>query len=148
MQANKITVDKVQKWRENMNNFIYNIPTKIYFGKGSIENLSGISALGKTVLMHYGGGSIKRNGIYDRAVEILKATGMEILELPGVEPNPRIDLIREGQTLCKEKKVDVVLAIGGGSVIDSAKVIARGQNMKEILGIWSWIAAKFKMRFR
>ena len=111
-----------------MNNFIYNIPTKIYFGKGSIENLSGISALGKTVLMHYGGGSIKRNGIYDRAVEILKATGMEILELPGVEPNPRIDLIREGQTLCKEKKVDVVLAIGGGSVIDSAKVIAAGSK--------------------
>lgn len=109
-----------------MNNFFYNIPTKIYFGKGSIENLKEIRHLGKTVLLHYGGGSIKRNGIYDRAVEILKASGMDILELPGVEPNPRIDLIREGQKLCKEKNVDVVLAIGGGSVIDSAKVIAAG----------------------
>lgn len=109
-----------------MRNFYYNIPTQIYFGKGSISNLKEISRLGKKVLLHYGGGSIKKNGIYDAAMKILADAGMEVVELPGVEPNPRVELVRQGQKICKEQGIDVILAIGGGSAIDSSKIIAAG----------------------
>jgi len=109
-----------------MYNFTHQIPTKICFGKGAISNLSGLAAYGKKVLLVYGGGSIKKNGIYDRATGILKDAGLEILELSGVEPNPRIQTVRRGVEICKKENIDMILAIGGGSTIDCSKVIAAG----------------------
>lgn len=109
-----------------MNNFTYSIPTKIHFGKGQISHLEELSESGRKVLLCYGGGSIKRAGIYDEAVKILKEEGMEIFELSGIAPNPKIESVREGVKLCKENNIDMVLAIGGGSVIDCAKVVAAG----------------------
>lgn len=109
-----------------MQNFNYSIPTKIHFGKGQIKQLSNIKEFGKRVLMVYGGGSIKKNGLYDSAMAVLKENNIEVFELSGVEPNPKIESVRAGANLCKEKAIDVVLAIGGGSTIDCSKVIAAG----------------------
>lgn len=103
-----------------MNNFTYYIPTRIHFGKGMISHLSEITQ--KNILLVYGGGSIKRNGIYDAALKEL--SGHEIFELPGVEPNPRIETVRKGVQICQDNQIEAVLAIGGGSSIDCAKVIA------------------------
>ena len=114
----------VMERERNMNNFTYYIETKIHFGKGQIEHLSELSAYGSKVLLVYGGGSIKKIGVYDKALEILKDAGLEVFELSGVEPNPRISSVRAGAAICKEKGVDMVLAVGGGSAIDCAKVIA------------------------
>lgn len=109
-----------------MDNFTFYTPTKIYFGDGMISNLNKIADLGKNVLMVYGKSSIKRTGIYDKVINELNSAGMNITELSGVDPNPRIDSVREGVRLCHDHKVDVVLAVGGGSSIDCAKVIAAG----------------------
>lgn len=109
-----------------MNNFTYYVPTRIHFGKGMISHLSELKQSGKRVLLVYGGGSIKRNGIYDRAMALLKENGLSIYELSGVEPNPKIETVRKGVALCKEQAMDMVLAIGGGSAIDCAKAIAIG----------------------
>ena len=109
-----------------MNNFTYYIPTEIYFGKGQISHLAELADYGKNVLLVYGGGSIKKNGIYDSAMNILKEAGLDVFELGGVHPNPRISSVREGVKICKENQVDMVLAVGGGSSIDCAKVIAAG----------------------
>lgn len=108
-----------------MENFIYSIPTEIYFGKGQIANIGRIvSGYGRKALLVYGGGSIKRNGIYDDVVKIFKENGIAWCELSGVEPNPRITTVREGVKLCREEGVEVLVPIGGGSTIDCAKVIA------------------------
>lgn len=109
-----------------MNNFTHYIPTKVYFGKGQINHLSEIKESGNRVLLVYGGGSIKKSGLYNKIYAILRNAGMSIYELPGIEPNPKIESVREGVKICKENKVNVVLAVGGGSVIDAAKVIAGG----------------------
>ncbi|NLM12369.1 MAG: iron-containing alcohol dehydrogenase [Epulopiscium sp.] len=110
-----------------MDNFIFQNPTKIIFGKG-MENHVGeeVSQYSKKILLHYGGGSIKKTGLYDRVVSSLKAAGVEYIELPGVKPNPRLSLVREGIQICRENNIDFILAVGGGSVIDSAKAIALG----------------------
>lgn len=110
-----------------MNNFIYTIPTTIYFGKDQIENLGQIvSEYGKKVLIVYGGGSIRKNGIYDKVVSLLDRAQIAHEELSGVEPNPRIETVRKGVEICKEKNIEVLLPIGGGSTIDCAKVVAAG----------------------
>lgn len=109
-----------------MYNFRFSVPTTIYFGKGQISHLSELADFGSKVLLVYGGGSIKRNGIYDTALKILGDAGVTVTELSGVEPNPRIETVRRGVELCKEQKLDMVLAIGGGSAIDCAKVVAAG----------------------
>ena len=109
-----------------MYNFTWNIPTVIHFGKDQLSHLEELKESGNKVLMVYGGGSIKKIGIYDKAVELLKNVGLEIFELPGIEPNPRIESVRKGVELCKKNKIDMVLAIGGGSTIDASKVIAAG----------------------
>lgn len=114
-----------------MNNFTYSIPTKIHFGKGQITHLDELKESGEKVLLVYGGGSIKKAGIYDAAVKILTDAGLQISELSGVEPNPRIESVREGVEICKREAVDMVLAIGGGSVIDCGKVIAAGACSEE-----------------
>lgn len=110
-----------------MENFIYSIPTEIYFGKGQIENLPKIiKTYGTRILLVYGGGSIKKNGIYDDVCKLLKDTNLDYFELSGVEPNPRITTVRKGIALCREHHIEVVLPIGGGSAIDCAKTIAAG----------------------
>lgn len=109
-----------------MHNFTYSIPTKIYFGKGQICHLPELAQSGEKVLLVYGGGSIKRLGIYDTAMELLRGAGLRVYELGGVEPNPRIESVRRGVQICKAEGVDMVLAIGGGSAIDCAKVVAAG----------------------
>ena len=107
-----------------MYNFTFHVPTRIYFGKGQIKHLPEIAASGSKTLLVYGGGSIKRAGIYDQALELLKGAGVEVFELPGVEPNPKIETVRKGAELCKKEQINSVLAIGGGSTIDCAKVVA------------------------
>ena len=109
-----------------MKNFTYYVPTKIHFGKGMISHLSELAESGNSVLMVYGGGSIKRMGIYEEAMKILKESGLQVFELAGVEPNPKVELVREGIALCRGQKIDMLLAIGGGCVIDTAKAIAAG----------------------
>ncbi|KOA21280.1 NADH-dependent butanol dehydrogenase A [Clostridium homopropionicum DSM 5847] len=110
-----------------MLNFNYSIPTNIYFGKGKMDNLPKlIKQYGSKILMTYGGGSIKSNGIYDKVVNLLKENNIEYFELGGVDPNPRVTTVREGIKICKENNVDFILALGGGSVIDCSKTIAAG----------------------
>ena len=111
-----------------MNNHIYYNPTKILFGKGMEqylgEEIANVNA--KKVLLHYGGESVKKYGIYDKVTRILGESGIDYVELGGVQPNPRASLIREGIALSRKEQVDFILALGGGSVIDSAKGIAAG----------------------
>ncbi|WP_454053067.1 iron-containing alcohol dehydrogenase [Clostridium sp. Marseille-Q7071] len=110
-----------------MLNFVYSIPTEIFFGEGKIKVLGKeIKKYGNKVLLVYGGGSIKKTGLYDKITNILKENNIDFLELAGVEPNPRITSVREGIKLCRENNVDFILAIGGGSVIDCSKFIAGG----------------------
>lgn len=108
-----------------MTNFYYHIPTDIYFGKGQISALGErLPTLGRHILLVYGGGSIKRSGLYERVCAELHRADLEWEELAGVEPNPRIQTVRRGAAICCEKKIDVVLAVGGGSTIDCAKMVA------------------------
>lgn len=108
-----------------MNDFIYHNPDKVYFGKNQLIHLGEeILKLGKKVLLVYGGGSIKKNGLYDNIVKIAKDSGIELFELSGVEPNPRHTTVNKGAAICKKENIDVVLAAGGGSTIDCAKGIA------------------------
>ncbi|MBP2240505.1 alcohol dehydrogenase YqhD (iron-dependent ADH family) [Cytobacillus eiseniae] len=110
-----------------MQNFTFWNPTKLIFGKGQLEQLQNeIPQYGNKVLLVYGGGSIKRNGLYENVIGQLKQMDIEIFELAGVEPNPRISTVRKGVEICKENGVDFLLAVGGGSVIDCTKAIAAG----------------------
>ena len=108
-----------------MNNFRFYAPTDIRFGKGQADCLpEELGKYGKRILMVYGGGSVKRSGLYDRLQELLKE--FEIFELPGIEPNPKITSVRKGVEICKKEQIDVILAVGGGSCIDASKNIACG----------------------
>jgi alcohol dehydrogenase len=110
-----------------MNTFTYYNPTKLIFGKGQVEQLKElVPQYGKKVLVVYGGGSIKRNGLYDQVISILNSIDAEVHELSGVDPNPRLSSVREGIKICKENDIDFLLAVGGGSVIDCTKAIAAG----------------------
>lgn len=111
-----------------MENFTFYSPTYFVFGKDEENNVGKYSKRfgGNKVLIHYGGGSVVRSGLLDRVKESLKSEGIEYVELGGVKPNPRSGLVYEGIDLCRKEKVDFVLAIGGGSTIDSAKAIAAG----------------------
>ena len=110
-----------------MNNFVYDVPVKVYFGENQLSNLGKeLSKYGKKVLLTYGGGSIKKIGLYDKIVGELEKFGLELFELSGIEPNPRIESVREGAKICKEQNIDVLLAVGGGSTIDATKYIAAG----------------------
>lgn len=114
-----------------MKNFIYNAPTKVFFGKGYENKLGEIltSYSVKKVLFHYGKSSIKKTGLYDIVINQLKASKIDFIELGGVEPNPKLNLVLKGVELCKKENVDLILAVGGGSVIDSAKSIAVGAKV-------------------
>jgi len=110
-----------------MDNFTFFNPTKLIFGKGPLEQLKvEVPQYGKKVLLVYGGGSIKRNGLYDQVLSLLKEVNAEVFELPGVEPNPRISTVKKGVEICRNEGIDFLLAVGGGSVIDCTKAIAAG----------------------
>lgn len=110
-----------------MQNFAFYNPTRLIFGKGQIEQLkTEVPKYGNKVLLVYGGGSIKRNGLYDQVMTIMHELGAQVWELGGVEPNPRISTVRKGVDICKKNNVDFILAVGGGSVIDCTKAIAAG----------------------
>ena len=111
-----------------MQNFTYCAPTKVVFGRG-VEDQIGpeLRARGASrVLVHFGGGSVKKNGLLDKVTASLTAAGLTYVELGGVQPNPKLSFIHEGIALCRKEKVDFILAVGGGSVIDSAKAIGVG----------------------
>lgn len=113
-----------------MNAFSFYNPVKIHFGKGSIEHLRNeLPQYGKNILIVYGGGSIKTNGVYDDIQAILNDLNMNVFELAGVEPNPRVETARKGIAICKENNIDIVLAVGGGSVIDCSKLIVAGAKL-------------------
>ena len=110
-----------------INDFIYNIPVKVYFGRDQLKHLgTELKKYGTRVLMTYGGGSIKKIGLYDRVTKEIKDAGLELFELSGIEPNPRINSVRKGAQMCKEHNIDVLLAVGGGSTIDATKFMAAG----------------------
>jgi hypothetical protein len=110
-----------------MENFVFHNPTELIFGKGTVEMVGEKTRqYGQKVLLVTGGGSVKRIGLYDQVIASLKEAGLEIYELSGIEPNPRISSVRKGVKICREKGIDIVLAVGGGSTIDAAKTIAAG----------------------
>lgn len=110
-----------------MNSFVYDIPVKVYFGENQLGNLADeLKRFGNRVLLTYGGGSIKKSGLYDQITEEIRKAGLELFELSGIEPNPRIDSVRKGAQICKEEHIDVLLAVGGGSTIDATKYMAAG----------------------
>lgn len=113
--------------RKDMLNFEYKNKTEMVFGKDT-ENKVGelVKRFGNKVLLHYGSGSIKRNGVYDKIIASLEEHNVDYIELSGVVPNPRLSLVHEGIELCRKENVDFILAVGGGSAIDSAKAIAVG----------------------
>lgn len=110
-----------------MNNFIFQNATKIIFGKETQSQVGKeTKKYSSKVLLHYGGGSIKESGLYNTVISKLNEEGIEYIELSGVKPNPRLSLVQEGIELCRSNGIDFILAVGGGSVIDSAKAIAVG----------------------
>jgi alcohol dehydrogenase YqhD (iron-dependent ADH family) len=124
-----------------MKNFEFQNPTKILFGRCAEEKVGEqVAVYSKKILLHYGGGSIKASGLYDRVIASLKAAGITWIELGGVKPNPRLSLVHEGITLCKENKLGLILAVGGGSVIDSAKAIAMGSVIQG--DVWDFFVGK------
>ena len=111
-----------------MRDFVYYAPTEVVFGKESEEQVAGLVRKygGHKVLVHYGGRSAKKSGLLDKICALLRQGGIDYVELGGVVPNPRLSLVQQGIDLCRKEKVDFILAIGGGSVIDSSKAIACG----------------------
>ncbi|WP_337032534.1 iron-containing alcohol dehydrogenase [Paenibacillus illinoisensis] len=110
-----------------MRSFQFYNPTRLIFGKGQLEALkTEVPKYGKRVLLVYGGGSIKRSGLYDQVIGLLKEIGAEVTELAGVEPNPRLSTVHKGVDICKTQDIELILAVGGGSVLDCAKAIAVG----------------------
>lgn len=108
-----------------LGNFIYSNPTKLYFGKDSLDYLkTELENYGKNIMLVYGGGSIKKNGIYDKVVEILKSCGKTIIEDGGVMPNPTVEKLYEGCEIARENDIDLILAVGGGSCCDYAKAVS------------------------
>ena len=115
-----------------LGNFTYCNPTKLYFGKEALKGLNEeLPKYGKNVLLVYGGGSIKKSGIYDEIVKILKDNGKEIFEDAGVMPNPTVEKLNEGIDIARKSKADFILAVGGGSVCDYAKAVSVSVNCKE-----------------
>ena len=115
-----------------LGNFSYSNPTKLYFGEDSLNYLNEeLPKYGKNVQLAYGGGSIKKNGIYDKVMEILKANGKNVFEDGGVMPNPTVEKLYEGVEIAREHKVDFILAVGGGAVCDYAKAVSISVHCEE-----------------
>lgn len=120
-----------------MNDFNYFYPTKVYFGTGAVKKAfaAELGKFGKTVMLAYGGGSVKKNGIYDEIRSLLLEAGKEIVEFSGIMPNPTYQKVQEGAELAQKSNVDFIIALGGGSVIDCCKVISAQTQLQE--DIWS-----------
>jgi alcohol dehydrogenase YqhD (iron-dependent ADH family) len=125
-----------------MENFSFANPTKIIFGAGSHKQVGAECYYRNCmrVLLHYGGGSIRKTGVYDDVVKSLREVGATVIEMGGVKPNPRLSLVREGIALCRRERVDLILAVGGGSVIDSAKAIGIGVPYEG--DVWDFYSGK------
>ncbi|MGL4695583.1 iron-containing alcohol dehydrogenase [Enterococcus larvae] len=125
-----------------MDNFRFYVPTDVRFGKDRLtdELADVLNVYGKTVLLAYGGGSIKKNGLYDQLIQLMETNGNTVIELSGIEPNPRTETVDRGVALCREHKVDVILAVGGGSTIDCAKVVAAGFYFEK--SAWDLVLAR------
>ncbi|MEK5253430.1 iron-containing alcohol dehydrogenase [Paenibacillus sp. FSL F4-0125] len=124
-----------------MRNFDFYNPTKLIFGQGTLEALkTEVPKYGKNVLLMYGGGSIKRSGLYDKVMAELSAIDAVVTELAGVEPNPRLSTVHKGVELCHEHKIDLILAVGGGSVLDCAKAVAVGAKYDG--DMWDFVERK------
>lgn len=123
-----------------MNDFIFHNPDKVYFGRNQLDHLSEeVLKIGKKALLVYGGGSIKKNGLYDNIITIAKYNGIELFELSGVEPNPRHSTVNKGAAICKKENICVVIAAGGGSTIDCAKGIAAAA-LAETGDVWPLVS--------
>ncbi len=110
-----------------MNNFVFHNPTELIFGKNKVDKLAEkVAEYGKNVLMTYGGGSIKKFGLYDKVVSLLEEENLNIFELGGIQSNPRLSSVKKGVEICKKEDIDFILAVGGGSVIDASKAISVG----------------------
>ena len=126
-----------------MNNFTFENKTEVIFGKGTEENVGKeVIRYTNKVLLHFGGGSIKKTGLYSSVTKSLKDNGVEIFELGGVKPNPRVSLVREGIEICRKEDIGFILAVGGGSVIDSAKAIGIGYHYSG--DVWDIFEYKYK----
>ena len=119
-----------------MNNFIFENKTRVYFGKGGVKEYLGclLKHYGDTVMLAYGGGSIKHNGVYDEVMGILSAAGKRVVEFSDIMSNPTYAKVQEGAKLARENQVDLILAVGGGSVSDCCKVISAQARLDE--DIW------------
>jgi alcohol dehydrogenase YqhD (iron-dependent ADH family) len=125
-----------------MENFVYYTPTKVYFGKDTHKQVGSIIAdMGiKTIMMQYGMGSIKKSGLYDQVMTSLSDAGINVVEMGGVEPNPKLSFVREAIKVAKENKVELILAVGGGSALDSSKYTASGAVYDG--DVWDFPSAK------
>ncbi|MGM1046697.1 MAG: iron-containing alcohol dehydrogenase [Bacillota bacterium] len=124
-----------------MGPFEFYNPTKLFFGKGKLSTLkTEVPKYGQKVLLVYGGGSIKRSGLYDQVVSLLGECGAEVTELSGVEPNPRLSTVHQGVELCRKHHIDLILAVGGGSVLDCSKAIAVGAKYEG--DMWDFVERK------
>ena len=125
-----------------MYSFVFSNSTKVMFGPAQFEKLpEELKAFGTNVLLVYGGGSIKRSGLYDRIMKLLTESGLNVYELPGVEPNPRHTTVNKGAQICRENHVDVILAVGGGSTIDCAKGVA-ATTLADTDNVWDLVERK------
>ncbi|HHY81933.1 MAG TPA: iron-containing alcohol dehydrogenase [Clostridiales bacterium] len=128
-----------------MNNFTYYNATRIIFGRKTEYQVgSEVKKYADKILLHYGGGSIKKYGLYDRVVNSLNEHGIQYIELAGVQPNPRVSLVRSGIQICREYNISFILAVGGGSVIDSAKAIAAGVPYNG--DVWDFYSGKAQIK--
>ena len=128
-----------------MNQFTYSYPTKVYFGEGAAKQAlpQELGKYGKTVMLAYGGGSVKKNGIYDELKALLEAAGKEVVDFSGIMPNPTYAKVQEGAQLAKEKGVDFILAAGGGSVVDCCKVVSAQAMLDEDIWDMEYGSGKF-----
>ena len=131
-----------------LGNFVYSNPTKLYFGKDSLDNLSSVLNGCSRIMLVYGGGSIKKNGLYDKIVKILRDSGKEIFEDGGVMPNPTVEKLYEGSKIARENNVDFILAVGGGSVCDYSKAVSISSSTQNGIGRILIIANKIAIAIR
>lgn len=132
-----------------MNNFIFNYPTKVYFGRGCVKEYLCclLKKQGPTVMLAYGGGSIKKTGVYDQMLDILREAGKNVVEFGGIMPNPTYAKVQEGARLCRENGVDFILAVGGGSVIDCCKIVSAQAMLDEDIWEMEFTKKEYPDRF-
>ena len=128
-----------------MNTFVFSYPTKVYFGQGMVKEAltKELSRMGKTVMLAYGGGSVKKSGVYDTVKNLLEDAGKEVVDFSGIMPNPTYAKVQEGATLARDRHVDFILAVGGGSVIDCCKVISAQAVCQEDIWEMEYKSGKF-----